>query len=377
MKRTYAALILAIMLAVTGCGRSSESSDKPTPTPTGESTKDINSKAVESFMEHYLTYVIDMNDNAKRSFYSKSLLQKIGSEEMVKEPHVAGYVLGNNETSDAGTDFSANLLCEVTGEPWFSIDAYSYTLINEDGSIKIDKISKKGSMELIGEGNKIYLKKDDESEKQQAVTLDDLPDYSVMQTGSSPEQKFPVPKEKFTSCGMDLDGKNLIITSTDNSGSACFIAKVTMKQEEEALQQDDEDQGGKQDGDKKDKEKNQDKEKTQDKEKSMGIVKPLDLINGCQAYGITFSPEFDKFIVGLLYSNGMKDFRIYDMESGKIIEAQTTFLGGKVSSEMPYFVSSKEIQFKVSPAADATDEEKSYGGKWMLDIESGKVKQIQ
>lgn len=74
MKRTYAVLILAIMLAVTGCGRSSESSDKPTPTPTGESTKDINSKAVESFMEHYLTYVIDMNDNAKRSFYSKSLL---------------------------------------------------------------------------------------------------------------------------------------------------------------------------------------------------------------------------------------------------------------------------------------------------------------
>lgn len=373
MKRTYAAVILAIMLVIGGCGKSSDSSKEATPTPTEESTNKIDSKAAESLMEHYMTYVVDMNDNAKRSFYSDSLLQEIGSEEMEKEPHVAGYILGDNSSSEAGSDFSVSLLCEVTGEPDFSIDTYSYTLINENGSIKINKISKESSMELIGEEDKIYLKKDEESEKQLAVTLDDLPDYSVMQKGASPEHKFSVPKKKFTSCGMAPEGENIIVTSSDDTASGCFIAKVTMKKEEEALQQGEDDQGGGQEEEGKQGEKKED----EDKEKSSGIVKPMDLINGCQAYGITFSPEFDKFIVGLIYSNGMKDFRIYDMESGKIVEAQVDFLGEKVSSDMPYFVSSKEIQFKVNPSDDATDEEKSYKGKWSFDLESGKVKQIQ
>lgn len=377
MKRTYAAVILALMLVIGGCGKSSDSSKEETPKPAEENTNKIDSRAAESFIEHYMTYVVDMNDNAKRSFYSNSLLQEIGSEEMGKEPHVAGYILGDNTSSDAGSNFSASLLCEVTGEPGFSIDTYRYTLINENGSIKIDKISKESSMELIGEEDKIYLKKNEESEKQLAVTLDDLPDYSVMQKGASPEHKFPVPKKKFTSCGMSSDGENMIVTSSDDTGSGCFIAKVTMKQEEAALQQGEDEQGGEKKEGGKQGEGQEDQEKSKDKEKSSGIVKPLDLINGCQAYGITFSPEFDKFIVGLIYSNGMKDFRIYDMESGKIVEVQIDFLGDKVSSDMPYFVSSKEIQFKVNPSDDATDEEKSYKGKWSFDLESGEVKQIQ
>lgn len=374
MKRICAALILALILVIGGCGKNSDSSKEETPTPTEEKTDKIDNKAAEDFMEHYMTYVVDMNDNAKRSFYSSRLLQEIGSEEAEKEPHVVGYILGDSETSEEGSNFSASLLCEVTGEPNFSIDTYSYTLINENGTLKIDKISKESSMELLGEGDKIYLKKDEESEKQLAVTLDDLPDYSVMQVGASPEQKFSVPKKKFTSCGMASDGENVIVTSSDDTGSACFISKVTVKQDKEALQQGEDEQGQ---GGEKQEEEEQDKEKPQDKEKSKGIVKPLDLIKDCQAYGITFSPEFDKFIVGLLYPNGTKGFRIYDMESGKIVEAQVDFLGEKVSSEMPYFASDKEIQFKVNPADDATDEEKSYMGKWSLDLESGKVKQIQ
>jgi hypothetical protein len=134
MKRTHAAFMLALMLAMGGCGRSSGASQGATPTaPTGENTKNINSKAAEDFMEHYMTYVVDMDDNAKRSFYSSSLLKEIGSKEMGQEPHAVGYILGDDEASEAGTDFSAELICEVTGEPGFSIDKYSYTLVNENG----------------------------------------------------------------------------------------------------------------------------------------------------------------------------------------------------------------------------------------------------
>lgn len=369
MKRTHAAFMLLFIFLIVGCGSNSDSSKEAT--PTGEDTRNINSKAAEGFMKHYLTYVVDMNENAKRSFYSSRLLQEIGSEDMEQEPHPVGYILGGDEASEAGSSFSANLLFEVTGKPDFSIDTYSYTLIDEKGLIKIDKISKEGSVELIGEEDKVYIKKDEESEKQLSVTLDDLPGYSVMQTGASPEKKFPVPKDKFTSCGIASDGENIVVTSSDDAGSGCFVAKVTMKKEEEAVQQEGDEQGGKQEGDK------QGQEKSQEKEESNGIAKPLDLISGCQAYGITFSPEFDKFIVGLLYSDGIKGFRIYDMESGKIVDARVDFLGDKVSSEMPYFVSSKEILFKVTVSEGATDEEKSYEGKWSLDMESGKIKQLQ
>jgi hypothetical protein len=226
----------------------------------------------------------------------------------------------------------------------------------------------------MGEDDKIYIKKDEESEKQQAVTLDDLPDYSVMQTGASPEHKFPVPKDKFTSCGMASDGENIIVTSSDDAGSGCFIAKVTMKKEEQAIQQKDKKEGGEEGGDQ---QGGQQEQKPQDKEKSGGNVKPLDLIDGCKAYGITFSQKFDKFIVGLLFSNGTKSFRMYDMESGEIVDAKVSFLGEKVSAEMPYFASSKEILFKVTTLEGATDEEKRYEGKWSLDIETVKLKQIK
>ena len=372
MKRIYAAIALAFIFLLCSCGGSAVSSKNEA--SSGGQPEKIDSRAAQGFMEHYMSYLVDMNENAKRSFYSSSLLQEAGMQQEQQEPHPAGYLLGGDEASENGRSYDASIFYEVTGKPGFSIDTYSYTLVKEDGTLKIDSISKEESKELIGEGDSISVKKDEEADKKQAVSLDELPEYSVMQRGASPEQKFSVPKDRFTSCGMTQEGDTVIVTTSDSKGNGCFIAKVTIKDEEQAVKQEDEMEGGQKS---EDQQAGGQKGQPQQQEKSSGNVKPIDLISDCQANGITFSPEFDKFIVGLLYSDGTKDFRIYDMESGEMVEVDIPILGSQLSSSLPYFISKNQIVFTITPSEGATDDEKSYGGKWEYELESKEFEQIE
>ena len=172
---------------------------------------------------------------------------------------------------------------------------------------------------------------------------------------------------------MASDGENIIVTSSDNNGSGCFIAKVTIE-EKETMQQGKEGEDKKQGGGQ---QKEGEEQQPQDKEKSTSTVKPIDLISGCQAYGISFSPKFDKFIVGLSNSDGTRSFRVYDMESGKIVDTEVPFIGGDTSSSLPYFSSENKIVFTVTASEKATDEERSYEGRWSLDLKEGELKQIE
>lgn len=112
-------------------------------------------------------------------------------------------------------------------------------------------------------------------------------------------------------------------------------------------------------------------------EKAIPIIKTLDLYVGSKIKTVCFSPDGKLILTEYINPSRLNRIKMYKSKEGEsmdlIIDKQ--FLPERFSLLSPYFISLKEIVFKVEPGKDATLEEQKFKGEWEFDFQEQKVRQ--
>lgn len=394
MKKKMLIFVITFLMLITssGCPSGNDGEDKGGSSNNKVQVKQMDKKSVRAFMDNYMRRVVEGDKGAIKSFYSKELSGKVSSRlySMDKDnPIVVGYKLEDGEEKEDKMEVKAHIFSEYVGKPYFSDDTFSYTLINEDQNIVIDKIKKELSTEIY-EGNKFLYKREGEALKgTPIISIKDLPYYVVIGGDDSLEQKVSVPREDFGPCAVSPEGDNIIITTTGKD-KGTLIALVKQKEEGGEEQTINIAQGGgggdssgggngggsqgqSQEG------QGQGEGSQGQQEQSNMTFKPVDVFSKEKVDLITFSPDGKMFAIQIKKPSGVTKIIVYKEENGEIIKSTVNHQFGddKFLLQAPYFISSDELLFTVIPAKNATVEERKFKGQWMMDLKNSKIKQIR
>lgn len=392
MKKLLVLPIIIFLVFSTGCPDKSDNSPKNSENKT--QVMKIDPKSAKSFMENYMGYVLKRDTGAMKSFYSPELKDKIRDIPVQSNPHPVGFKLGEGESKEKNVEFKVHIYNAFTGSPYYSDDSLKYTVTMNNGKMYIDKIEKdKTTVEVYSKGGTLYKKEGDKVIGDYIVSLQDLPDYGIPRYTSSPEQKFPIPKQSFGPCAISPDGKSIVITSTEKHSFLALVeggggkeqGKGTEK-ETMNMQPGEKKQGG---GGKEQAgggEESQQGQQTQESPSEKELervknqtVKPIDFLLDTKVNLITFSPNGKMFAVEYLPQGKLTNILVYKGEGGDVIETKINkqFRPDRFSITNPYFSSEDKLVFTVEPVRDATKEEQSQGGTWNYDMKEEKLSKIK
>lgn len=377
MKKYSIFLILFITLLFTGCpGGEDEGGNSEGENKSGSENK-IDMKSAKEFMDNYMRYVIKMDTDVMKSFYTPKLKEQIKDVAKASNPHPVGYSIGGGEGKEKKAEYTVSIFNAYTGSPYFSSDTYKYTVVMEDGKMLIDSISKDKVMELFGKGKVLFMKEGSKVEGKYVISLDELPTYASPQ--SSPEVKLPIPRDAFGPCALSPDNKSIIFTSV---GKDSFIAMGELEEEDKSTMNQRAEGGdkNKQGGDKKGggEQGGQEKGKEQEQQKAKIKMNPIDLYPDTKINVLVLSPDGKTLAVETAPVGGQSQLKLYKSDKGEGLEAQkikNNFRPDRFSLSNPYFTSPTAIVFTVKAIDGAQDEEKELEGEWIYDIKAETLKQ--
>lgn len=387
MKKFMSIILIFIICFSAGCSNKEKENEKGGDNKV-QVMKKIDPKAAKSFMENYMGYVLKRDTGAMKSFYSSALKEKIRDIPSEQGPHPVGYKLEEGENKEKDVEFKVHIYNATTGSPYYSDDSLKYTVTMENGKMQINKIEKdKTTIEVFAKGKTLYKKEGDKVIGDYVISLTDLPDYGIPRYTSSPEQKFPIPKQAFGPTAISPDGKSIVITSMEKHSFLALVKggeedKQTANLQEEGGGQggkkgsSDKEQGGEQGGEQKKEESPQEKEMERVKKQT---VKPIDFFLNTKVNAISFSPDGKMFVAELIPQGRLSGILIYREDGGEVVETEIEkqFRPDRFAVSAPYFTSEDKLVFTITPPKDATREEQAQGGTWSYDTKEKKISKIQ
>lgn len=371
MKRRICIILIVFLFLFQGCSSGKKQNDDKNKMEVKNDQK-IDITAAKSFMDNYMKYLLKKNTSAVKSFYTVKLKESLKDVPLEKEPHAVGYKIEKGEMKEKKIEYTAHIYNAYSYRPYFSDDMFKYTIVLEDGNMKIESISKEKSVEIY-EKNGAVIKKDDKGKEESLLGLSDLPEFITSEESNLLEQKFEVPKGKLGPLAMSPDGKTYIITSMDKNTFICTVKKEEEKQTfTEGGAEDKQKPGG---GGKK---KGTEKEKPEEEGKKKTItIKPVDFYFECKVNIICFSNLGKFFAVEYVPKSSINHIFIYDSNGKKVkTEIENRFPVDKFYITSPVFTSNEEICFSLKAIESATDEEKKLNGEWVYNLKTKKLSQV-
>lgn len=402
MKKFIFSLLIISLIFFTGCPDNEKQKSNDSNKVQVEKNEDtIDEKAAEAFMKNYLSYLLKGNIDGMKSFYSESLKSHISDIPFSASSRPVAYKMEIDESSQENTSegktksFKVNIYNCGIDIPYFSDDTYKYVVEKKEGKMAISKIEKVKSTEIFEMNKGLYKREGDKIKGEKILSLSDMPEYISLSNVGFPGQKIPLPKEAFGPCAISPDGKSIIITTkgiTKKEGKDTdyyFIGIVSMKEnkdEEESLKQNKKDsrqvikleeEKGKESKEEMPSNEEGKMQEGEKAEKAIPIIKTLDLYVGSKIKTVCFSPDGKLILTEYINPSRLNRIKMYKSKEGEsmdlIIDKQ--FLPERFSLLSPYFISLKEIVFKVEPGKDATLEEQKFKGEWEFDFQEQKVRQ--
>lgn len=374
MKKIILVLIIGAMFIVTGC----PDKEKPKSDDNKVKVMKTNVKSAKVFMDNYMRYVMKRNQGAMNSFYGSKIKLRIKNTTVLKDPHPIGYSVSEGESKDKNAEFKVHIYSGSTNLPYFSDDEFKYIVGMENTKMVIDGIEKGKSIEIFEKDKELYKREGDKLKGEPLISLKDLPNYVVPKEASFLEQKFPVPKKSFGPCALSPDGKSSIITSFDTNS---FIGIIN--EEEKTAQAMAQPSGQKKSGGGGGGGGGQGQGAGgggQNIEPKVSMrLKTVDFYSNVKVNNVNFSPDGKMFVIEFTPKSGISQILVYKSKSAErtILKSDKQFRVDRFSMTNPYFSSPKELIFTINPIKNATLEEKKFKGDWKLDIDKGKVSQIE
>ncbi|TDT63373.1 hypothetical protein [Fonticella tunisiensis] len=386
MKKLALILVLVMSIFFTACPGPEEEGEKGEGTNNVQ-TKEINMQSAKEFMDNYMRYVIKMDMDVMRSFYTKRFREQIKDIPKTNNPHPIGYSVGEGENKGENGEFTVKIFNGSTGSPYYSSDTYKYKIVMEDGKMLIDDITKEKEVEVYGKGKNLLMKEGGDVEERYILSVDELPSYASPL--ASPERKLAVSKDGLGPCALSPDERSIVITST---GKNSLVVTGEFQEAESAMKQQEGDKktGGKEDkkggkGEEENGGKEEDKEEKQDIDKNIlqkAEVKlnPVDVYVDAKINTITFSPDGKIFAVQIAPVGGLDQIKLYRSDKGEPIKTykiNTNFRSDRFSLTNPYFTSPEALSFTVTAVSGAQAEESALEGEWSYDIKSDNLKKTR
>lgn len=330
--KKYICIILSMILCLDMASCSLRKASPAPPKKPNEKKEDADKpdkNEGKKLLEQYLRALIIRDSARISSFYSESLKQQAVNFSTQPNPHPNGFTIDSVEEKEGKLQAKVKLLSVYTAEPYFSSDSSSFTIIKEKGSYVIDKIEQEKTTEIVQKENALFMKEGGDVKGKEIIKLAELPGYAVPQ-GATPDQKYPVGKDRFGPIAGDAEGKKLAVTTVGKYASLMVLEVKDKK------------------------------------------VKPLDLYFDVSAQSIAWSQDGNFLAVEVLNAAGTKSVYIYDIEKGKRLDdpVKSIVKPGKYSVDTPYWISENELVFNVSAVQNLTPDEMKTAGSYKLDAKS-------
>jgi hypothetical protein len=289
----------------------------------------MDTKQGQNVAEDYMRALILRDENKIKNLYSASMKQRTTSLTPAQNPHPNGYMVDTFEEKEGVLSGKARIFSVTTGEPYFSADESTITIIKEKGMYVIDKVEKSKSLEITEKDRVLWTKEDGDIKGKETLKLDEVPRYGTPQ-GTSPDQKFPIGRDKFGPIAMDAEGKMLAVT-TVGTNPAILLVDIEKKK-----------------------------------------ATPLDIFFNGSAQSIVWSQDAKFLAVEMSNPQGARFLNVYDVEKEKKVDdpMKDALKSSKYSINTPYWSSKNELIFNVSGASQLTPDEQKQTGSYKFDVKN-------
>jgi len=285
-------------------------------------------KEGENLLNNYARALI-LRDSKIKNYYSLNMAQGASNLPPLLNPHPNGYKIDSVEEKEGKLQGKIKLFTVYTGEPYFSSDESSVTVIKEKETYVIDKIEKSKTTEVSEKEKALYMREEGDVKGKEIIKLDELPRFATPQ-GGSPDLKYNVGRDRFGPLALDIEGSKLAI-STVGVNPSIMILDTKKKQ-----------------------------------------VKPLDLFFDENVQSIAWSQDGKFLAVEMINKGGARFLYIYDVEKEKRVDdpMKEALKSDKYSIDNPHFISENELVFNVSGVAKLTADEQKKAGAYKFDVKN-------